>query len=77
MLLDDRGESIKEAGPSTPVEILGLTGVPAAIVRLAESLGSEPDQVVREWCREAVWREVTASRERDAAVPVVRRGAPP
>lgn len=29
-LLDDRGEPLKEAGPSTPVEILGLDGVPEA-----------------------------------------------
>ena len=29
-MLDDRGEMLKEAGPSTPVEILGLDGVPDA-----------------------------------------------
>jgi translation initiation factor IF-2 len=29
-MLDDRGETIKEAGPSTPIEILGLDGVPEA-----------------------------------------------
>jgi translation initiation factor IF-2 len=29
-LLDDRGESVKEAGPATPVEVLGLDGVPEA-----------------------------------------------
>ncbi len=29
-LIDDRGEMIKEAGPSTPVEILGFSGVPEA-----------------------------------------------
>ncbi|TPW36481.1 translation initiation factor IF-2 [Oecophyllibacter saccharovorans] len=29
-LLDDRGKQIKEAAPATPVEILGLTGVPEA-----------------------------------------------
>ncbi len=29
-LLDDRGEQVKEAGPSTPVEVLGLDGVPEA-----------------------------------------------
>ena len=29
-MLDHRGEQLKEAGPSTPVEILGLDGVPEA-----------------------------------------------
>jgi translation initiation factor IF-2 len=29
-MLDDRGNSIEEAGPSTPVELLGLDGVPDA-----------------------------------------------
>ena len=29
-LLDDRGEPIKEAGPSTPVKVLGFTGLPNA-----------------------------------------------
>jgi translation initiation factor IF-2 len=29
-MLDDRGRKLESAGPSTPVEILGLTGVPAA-----------------------------------------------
>ncbi len=29
-MLDDKGEQIKDAGPSSPAEILGLTGVPTA-----------------------------------------------
>lgn len=29
-VLDDRGKVLKQAGPSTPVEVLGLDGVPAA-----------------------------------------------
>jgi translation initiation factor IF-2 len=29
-MLDDKGRQVKEADPSTPVEILGLSGVPAA-----------------------------------------------
>ncbi len=27
-LIDDRGNQIKEAGPSTPVKVLGFTGLP-------------------------------------------------
>jgi len=29
-LINDKGEQVKEAGPSTPVEVLGFTGVPSA-----------------------------------------------
>src|SRR5207245_1112285 len=29
-LLDDRGQQVKEAGPSTPVKVLGFTGLPNA-----------------------------------------------
>jgi translation initiation factor IF-2 len=29
-LIDDKGRNVKEAGPSTPVEVLGISGVPGA-----------------------------------------------
>ena len=28
LLLDDRGNQLKEAGPSMPIEVLGFSGVP-------------------------------------------------
>ena len=28
-LIDDRGRPVKSAGPSTPVEVLGLTSLPS------------------------------------------------
>jgi translation initiation factor IF-2 len=49
-LVDDKGRQLKEAGPSTPVEILGMSGVPGA---------GDPLQVVE---NEARAREVAAYR---------------
>jgi translation initiation factor IF-2 len=51
-LLDDKGRAIKEAGPSTPVEILGLGGIPSA---------GEPFVVVEDESRA---REISEFRQR-------------
>src|SRR5690606_3166604 len=51
-LIDDKGGQVKTAGPSTPVEVLGFTGVPSAGDRFA---------VVE---TEARAREVTEYRQR-------------
>ncbi len=51
-MLDDKGRSLKTAGPSMPVEILGLSGVPSA---------GEPFVVVE---NEARAREITEFRNR-------------
>ena len=53
-MLDDKGKPITEAGPSTPVEILGLSGAPVA---------GEPFVVVE---NEARAREITEFRQRRA-----------
>ena len=50
-LIDDKGRQIKEAGPATPVEVLGLSGVPRA---------GDPFSVVES---EARAREVAAYRQ--------------
>ncbi|HZF43353.1 MAG TPA: translation initiation factor IF-2 [Sphingomonadaceae bacterium] len=49
-MLDDKGKQVKTAGPSTPVEVLGLSGVPSA---------GDPFSVVE---NEARAREVAAYR---------------
>ena len=51
-MLDDKGKPISDAGPSTPVEILGLSGAPSA---------GEPFVVVE---NESRAREITEFRER-------------
>jgi translation initiation factor IF-2 len=51
-MLDDKGKQMSEAGPSTPVEILGLSGAPPA---------GEPFVVVE---NESRAREITEFRER-------------
>jgi translation initiation factor IF-2 len=51
-MLDDKGKQMAEAGPSTPVEILGLSGAPSA---------GEPFVVVESESRA---REITEFRER-------------
>ena len=62
-LVDDRGKQVKEAGPSTPVEILGLQGTPQAGDRFA---------VVE---NEARAREISEYRQRIAREKAVARQA--
>ncbi len=57
-MLDDKGRALKEAGPSTPVEILGLAGVPSA---------GEPFVVVENESRAREITEFRARRLRDKA----------
>ncbi len=66
-MLDDKGRALKDAGPSTPVEILGLSGVPAA---------GEPFVVVENESRAREITEFRARKQRDktAAGHVAARG---
>jgi translation initiation factor IF-2 len=66
-MLDDKGRALKNAGPSTPVEILGLSGVPTA---------GEPFVVVENDSRAREITEFRARklREKVAAGHVAARG---
>ncbi len=66
-MLDDKGRALKDAGPSTPVEVLGLSGVPTA---------GEPFVVVENEGRAREITEFRARRQRDktAAGHVAARG---
>ncbi len=62
-LIDDHGKQIKEAGPSTPVEVLGLGGVPQAgdLLTVVEN-----EQRAREV---AQYRQEKATEKRTALAP--------
>lgn len=62
-IINDRGEQLKEAGPSTPVEVLGLQGSPRAGDRFATV------------ANEARAREITEYRQRIARDKAVARHA--
>jgi len=63
-MIDDKGQQVKTAGPSMPVEILGLSGVPSA---------GDPMSVVENEARArevALYRTKTATEKRTVAGPV-------
>ncbi len=62
-LVDDKGERVKEAGPSMPVEVLGLSGVPSAGDTLTVV---ENEARAREV---ATYREEQATAQRTAQAP--------
>jgi translation initiation factor IF-2 len=64
-LVDERGKQLEEAGPSTPVEVLGLNGLP---------LAGDDFVVVDSESRAREITEFRARRKRDAAVTAGGRG---
>jgi len=58
-LISDKGEQVKEAGPSTPVEVLGFTGVPSAGDRFSVVESEARAREVTEY-RQRLIREKTA-----------------
>ncbi len=62
-MVNDKGQNVKEAGPSVPVEVLGLSGVPMA---------GDPLSVVENEARArevAAYRQEQATRKRTTAAP--------
>ncbi|ODS60209.1 MAG: translation initiation factor IF-2 [Erythrobacter sp. SCN 68-10] len=62
-IVDDRGQQLKEAGPSMPVEVLGLGGVPSAGDRLTVV---ENEQRAREVAK---YRQEKANEKRTTLAP--------
>src|SRR5215213_9950843 len=63
-MIDDKGRAVKEAGPAVPVEVLGLSAVPAA---------GEPFTVVENEARArevAVYRQGVLDKKRTTSAPV-------
>jgi translation initiation factor IF-2 len=63
-MLDDKGRQVKEAGPSVPVEVLGLSAVPSA---------GDPFSVVENEARArevAAYRQTVLDRKRTTSAPV-------
>ena len=58
-LINDKGEQVKEAGPSTPVEVLGFNGVPSAGDRFSVVESEARAREVTEY-RQRALREKTA-----------------
>ncbi|MGZ8286696.1 MAG: translation initiation factor IF-2 [Allosphingosinicella sp.] len=63
-MIDDKGKQVKEAGPSVPVEVLGLSGVPSAGDTLTVV---ENEARAREV---AAYRQSVLDRKRTTSVPV-------
>ncbi|OPB28553.1 translation initiation factor IF-2 [Bartonella sp. WD12.1] len=61
-LIDDHGNHIKQAGPSTPVEILGMQGTPQAGDRFAVVVNEEKAREISEY-RQRLARDKAVARK--------------
>jgi translation initiation factor IF-2 len=59
-LVDDKGKQVKEAGPSTPVQVLGLSGVPNAGDQLTVVENEQRAREVSEYRQEKATEQRTA-----------------
>ena len=76
-MVDDKGKQIKEAGPSIPVEVLGLGGVPMAGDQLTvvenEQRAREVAEYRQEKATEQAHRAGPDQLRHDVLQPAVRR----
>ncbi len=61
-LINDKGEHVKEAGPATPVEVLGLSGTPAAGDKFAVVENESRAREISEY-RQRLARDKAAARQ--------------
>ena len=73
-LLNDKGERVEEAGPSVPVEVLGLSGTPEAgdVLNVVDDEATRPRD--RQLPRAALPRQARRGRLGDDARPAPRQG---
>ncbi len=74
-MLDDRGNSVEEAGPSTPVEVLGLDGVPEAGDQVNVAEDDKVAKTVVEYRRQAHRKRELASSTRISLEGMMERNS--
>ncbi len=74
-MLDDRGNSVDEAGPSTPVEVLGLDGVPEAGDQVNVAEDDKVAKTVVEYRRQAHRKRELASSTRISLEGMMERNS--
>jgi translation initiation factor IF-2 len=74
-LFDDRGRRVKEAGPSFPVEVLGLDGVPAAGDRFRVASDERAARALTEAASRAGQRDGDAELSLEQVFARIRTGA--
>jgi len=74
-LFDDRGRRVKAAGPSFPVEVLGLTGVPAAGDRFQVVVDERAARLLGETAARAGQRDGETEMSLEAVFARIRSGA--
>ncbi|WP_164117219.1 translation initiation factor IF-2 [Sphingorhabdus sp. Alg239-R122] len=60
-LIDDKGKQVKEAGPSVPVEVLGLSGVPSSGEKLTVVENEQRAREVAEYRKQKALEQRTAT----------------